>query len=114
MELVSHEGTDVDRCVSCGGVWFDALEDEKLLSRSAAIDTGDKEAGAKYNPVDRIKCPVCPNSSLLRMVDSRQPHIGFESCPTCYGRFFDAGEFRDFADYSLADLIKNLFAVEHK
>jgi len=35
-----------------------------------------------------------------------------KSCPTCYGRFFDAGEFRDLAHYSLADVIKGLFATE--
>lgn len=114
MERVRFETTEVDRCTACGGLWFDLLEDEKLLSKAAEIDTGSAETGARHNPIDRIRCPVCPNSQLLRMVDHRQPHIWFESCPTCHGRFFDAGEFRDLAHYTPWDLIKGFFANERK
>lgn len=114
MERVTLEGTTIDRCVSCGGLWFDLLEDEELLPKAAKLDTGSPEIGAQYNTIDRIKCPVCANSALLRMVDHRQPHIWFESCPTCHGRFFDAGEFRDLASYSLLDVIKDFFSEERK
>lgn len=105
MEPVTIEGTDVDRCVSCKGLWFNMLEDEKLLSNAQEIDIGDRKTGAKNNPIDHINCPVCANTPMVRMVDNRQPHIWFESCPSCYGRYFDAGEFRDLAKHSLADVI---------
>jgi Zn-finger nucleic acid-binding protein len=114
MERVTLEGTTVDRCTHCGGLWFDVLADEKLLHKAKALDTGNPQTGAEYNAVGRIKCPVCPNSQLLRMVDHRQPHIWFESCPTCHGRFFDAGEFRDLASYSLSDLVKSFFSQERQ
>jgi hypothetical protein len=39
------------------------------------------------------------------MVDAEQPHIHFESCKYCYGRFFDAGEVRDLAEPGVAALI---------
>jgi uncharacterized protein len=109
MERVTLEGTEVDRCVSCKGLWFDMLEDKTLLSNAKAVDIGESEAGAKNNPLNRINCPVCPDTPMVRMVDYRQPHIWFESCPSCYGRYFDAGEFRDLAKYSLADVIRDLF-----
>ena len=39
-------------------------------------------------------------------------HLGrFESCKTCYGRFYDAGEFRDFAEITVEDVVKR-FAVK--
>lgn len=114
MEQVTVEAAEVNRCVSCKGLWFDMLEDEQLISKAKAIDTGDKKAGAKSNSIDRINCPVCPNTPMVRMVDNRQPHIWFESCPSCYGRFFDAGEFRDLAKHSLSDVIRDLFTSERK
>ncbi|WP_211369490.1 hypothetical protein [Pseudoxanthomonas kalamensis] len=46
------------------------------------------------------------------MVDPQQPHIWFESCKYCYGRFYDAGEFRDYAEHDLADWIKSWKAPE--
>jgi Zn-finger nucleic acid-binding protein len=105
---------EVDRCVSCKGLWFEMLADQNMLWKATAIDTGDEKVGAKYNAVDRIDCPVCPNTRMLRMVDNRQPHVWFESCPSCYGRFFDAGEFRDLAEHSLSDVIRDLFTKERK
>jgi Zn-finger nucleic acid-binding protein len=114
MEDVILDGTEVDRCISCKGLWFGMLKDEKLLSTATTIDTGDRKVGAQYNAIDRIDCPVCPNTPMRRMVDNRQSHIWFESCPSCYGRFFDAGEFRDLAKHSLSDLIRDLFKGERK
>lgn len=93
MEAVTIEGIEVNRCVSCQGLWFDMLEDEALRPIAAAVDTGKSATGAKYNPIDRINCPLCANTQPLRMVDPQQSHIWFESFPSCYGRFFDAGEF---------------------
>jgi len=110
MEKVSVSAGVVDRCTKCMGLWLDNLEHQEMKSFAAAVDIGDAAVGAQYNEVDNIKCPVCPNSKLIRMVDPKQSHIWFESCPTCYGRFFDAGEFRDLAQHTLGDFFKGLFA----
>jgi hypothetical protein len=29
----------------------------------------------------------------------------------CFGRYYDAGEFRDFAEYGLDEFLRNLFAA---
>jgi Zn-finger nucleic acid-binding protein len=110
MEVVTTESGAVDRCTACGGMWFDRLEVGKQAAFAAVVDTGDAARGARYNTVDRISCPVCANSPLTRMVDNDQPHIWFESCPSCNGRFFDAGEFRDLNERSLGDLIRKFTA----
>ncbi|MFS1702092.1 zf-TFIIB domain-containing protein [Alteromonas sp. AMM-1] len=98
----------IERCRSCGGLWFDVLEhaDHKVIAK--AIDTGDKELGALYNDTRDIHCPVCVNTRMLKMTDSAQTHIQFESCPGCHGRFYDAGEFADFAQLTISDVLKRV------
>ncbi len=108
MERLSFPAAEVDRCSGCQGIWFDMLEHEDLRDQAAVLDIGSAEVGAKFNSVDVIPCPVCPNTTMIRMVDIEQPHIWFESCPVCFGRFFDAGEYRDLADRSIGDFFKRL------
>jgi Zn-finger nucleic acid-binding protein len=110
MERVAMPQGEIDRCRECQGLWFDLLEEEDLKSVAAEVDIGDADKGAQFNAIDRIKCPVCPDSPLIRMVDNRQPHIWFESCTTCYGRFLDAGEFRDYAEQTVSDWFKQFSA----
>ena len=104
-KVATHEGV-ADRCLQCRGIWFDMLEHEDMKASARVVDIGDAELGRHYNEVDRIACPVCIATPMLRMVDPQQPHIWFESCPVCYGRFYDAGEFRDFSERTLGDLLR--------
>jgi Zn-finger nucleic acid-binding protein len=51
MEVVVFEDIEVDRCVRCGGLWFDALENEELSERagSEALDAGAAWQAAMHN-----------------------------------------------------------------
>jgi len=113
MEQVSFQGIEVDRCTTCKGLWFDLLEHERLshIPGAEALDVGDPETGALFNETDRIRCPRC-GAGMIRMVDVHQPHIWYESCSGCFGVFFDAGEFKDFKQHSLGDLVRRLRARE--
>jgi Zn-finger nucleic acid-binding protein len=115
METVVCEEIEVDRCVNCRGIWFDMLEAEHLkrIEGSEAIDVGDPTLGKSLNEIDRIQCPKC-NEPMLRMVDRTQPHIWYESCPLCYGLYFDAGEFADFKEETILDIFRDLKAGERK
>ncbi len=97
---------EVDRCGGCGGLWFDLLEHEDLKRSGTAetLDSGDARTGERYNQVGLISCPV-DGQPMVRMVDKAQPGLWLESCPVCYGTFFDAGEFREYADERLRDMI---------
>ncbi|NOZ51535.1 MAG: zf-TFIIB domain-containing protein [Gammaproteobacteria bacterium] len=110
MEKVVFSTIEIDRCIHCGGMWFDMLKHEKLkkIRGSEAIDIGNKALGKQYNEVDRIHCPVC-KTPMIRMVDKDQHHLWYEACGTCYGVYFDAGEFKDYKKETLLDAIKDLF-----
>ncbi len=115
MEKMTFAGVEVDRCLNCRGLWLDALEADKLrqIKGSESIDSGDPKVGKQYNKVDDVRCPHC-NVEMLRMVDPGQSHLWFESCPQCYGVFFDAGEFRDYRDQTLLDWFRGLFTRQRK
>lgn len=113
MERVEFERIEIDRCTVCRGIFFDSMEAERLkkLPGSEAIDVGDAELGKQRNDQGRIRCPR-DTTWMVRVVDPKQPHIWTETCPVCFGAFFDAGEFRDFKQETLGDLVKSWFARE--
>ena len=112
-EKVIHGSIEVDRCCECKGIWFDMLEAEHLkdIEGSDVIDTGDPKLAKKNNEMKHVKCPVC-HGEMVGMVNPQQPHVWFESCPVCYGIFFDAGEFIDYKEETIMDFFRDLFAKE--
>lgn len=115
MEKVSFATHEIDRCTGCKGLWFDMLEHEDLkkIAGSETIDIGDPEEGKKHNDQFKVLCPKC-HIPMVKMVDMNQRHIWYETCHTCFGVFFDAGEFRDYKEESFLDYFKDLFAKERK
>jgi len=109
MEPVRHGEVEVDRCSRCNGLWFDAGEVEALAhaSSAAAIDIGDARTGRQLNPIHDYRCPRC-GGEVARLADPAQPHISYESCLSCGGSFFDAGEFRDLSELTFTDFLKRL------
>jgi Zn-finger nucleic acid-binding protein len=108
MEAVRFEDTEVDRCVRCGGLWFDAMEHEELKLRpgSETIDTGPAWMASIHDTQTKVLCPV-DGALMSRMVHKAQPDIWIESCPACHGTFFDAGEFTDFKQQAITELLRH-------
>ena len=103
-EQITYGYVEVDRCTNCKGLWFDMMEKEDLLKLegSEAVDIGPGQVSEEYNQLRNINCPSC-NQAMIPMVDKDQFHIKYESCPSCYGVFFDAGEFRDLKEHTVAE-----------
>lgn len=99
-----------NKCENCAGLWFpqSGHEEAKKIKNAAAIDTVDTNASKAYNPLNKINCPEC-SQKMIRMVDKDQFHIEYESCPSCYGAFFDAGEFADLTEHTALEKVKQLF-----
>ena len=113
MEQVLVDGTEIDRCSSCHGLWFDAGELAKVRTKevAAAIDIGDVATGKQQNEIEHYRCPRCAGP-MNRLVDPQQTHIWFEQCGSCHGSFFDAGELTDLATVSVSDFFKRLVTPE--
>lgn len=109
MESVTFEEITVDRCTQCLGIWFDEFERERLKEMKGAdiIDVGQEAQDSVLNQMKHVRCPNC-QAQMIPMVDVKQPHIWYESCPVCYGAFFDAGEFKDYKHESIGDLFKRI------
>ena len=113
MEQVLVDGTEIDRCTSCYGLWFDAGELAKVRTKEVAstIDIGDVTTGKQQNEIERYRCPRC-GGPMNRLVDPKQTHIWFEQCGSCHGSFFDAGELTDLATVSVSDFFKRFVTPE--
>jgi Zn-finger nucleic acid-binding protein len=109
MRAMQVERTEVDRCTACEGLWFDALEENDFREKSS-IDTLDPPgavAAAGRNEQRRVDCPRC-HSPMIRMLDRRTRSVWYESCPVCYGKFFDAGEFRAIQPRTMMDVLRGM------
>lgn len=109
MEHVFYNRIEVDRCTSCGGLWFqpDELRDLRndVWLADYIIDTGDKSVGKKANALKDYHCPMC-NESMQQESDPEQPHITYESCPNGHGTYLDSGEFTDLVKKTFWDKFK--------
>ena len=109
MESVVFHDIAVDRCTSCRGLWFDALEKDHLdlLKDSASIDVGVPSAIAASLPM-HMNCPVC-HTRMFEMADQAKPSIHFAACKVCYGLFFDAGKYREHKEAGVMGFCRELF-----
>lgn len=110
MKQIDVEGVVVDRCQKCGGLWFDALEKDKLLSDRKAVDAIDTDPSGIGRHLDAMTNIACPRdrSTLVRTSDPQQRHIHYESCTVCGGLFLDPGELKDLSRFSLLERLKTL------
>lgn len=109
MERVSFEGTTIDRCTGCYGIWFDALELQAIIKHRGArkLDVGSSEVGREMDETSRIDCPHC-RGPMARLVNSRHPEVRYEHCSVCGGSFLDAGELRTLQERTLGELMDDL------
>jgi Zn-finger nucleic acid-binding protein len=113
MRPLQIDETQIDRCETCYGVWFDASERLKVVSNKKladVIDIGDAAVGAEQDKITEADCPRC-GTPMQHRKHPDQKHIGYERCDECGGSFFDAGELRDLSSLSIGDIFKSIFRV---
>ena len=97
MRIQRFPENDAYRCEGCKGLWLPAMAHEQLEERAEQIDAGQYQ-GVSAPETRTLMCPRCELLPLIRMVDVEQPGLHFESCKDCYGRYYDAGEFREVSE----------------
>lgn len=112
MEQVRISEIEIDRCTRCRGIWFD--QQEQSLIRNARgshkADIGHQAIGEYYNGIRDIQCPRCHVAMREEELRRGRIPIRIETCPKCNGSYFDAGEFREFAEPTILEFVKDLFA----
>lgn len=104
LEPVVVDGTEVDRCRVCGGVWFDKGELGQtlrqatrmlgpLVAEGSAPTPPRGPAAALANDPDRVR-GACPRDKrrLLPIQSARCPDLTVDECATCGGIWLDGGE----------------------
>jgi len=112
MDKVDANGIVLDRCVTCGAVWFDAKELEQLQKNKAAaidIDIGPITRSSVPIRTKNLRCPR-DNEALSENEYPTQSHIHIMECKVCGGHLLDAGEFKDMTSFTLGEKLKNFFS----
>jgi Zn-finger nucleic acid-binding protein len=95
MIVVEYQKIELDYCLNCEGVWFDAGELNLLLecSKLASPDLAIKNI-VTLPPVEPtgkpLKCPICRQG--MKQVAIGQPVINIDVCVSEEGLWFDGGE----------------------
>jgi len=84
---LQYMGVTVDRCVQCGGVWFDGGELERVLEVAAEGLTAPEGA-----PQSERLCPRCVEHMLT--FEYPGTRVKVDLCGKCHGLWLDHGEFR--------------------
>lgn len=89
---------EVDKCMRCQGMWFDAGEARTIKHHGIEhlIDDIQPIGDVDYNAKTEIKCPYCEVTMLSKEYKNDRSLI-YEVCPLCYGTFMDAGELLKFS-----------------
>jgi Zn-finger nucleic acid-binding protein len=93
MNQFSVQGVTVERCSSCGGIWFDARELGQLLAEDAQHVASLRRGGDQGELGG--KRGFCPRdaSELLRVYSSIDRSVILDACADCRGIWLDGGEF---------------------
>ena len=84
--------TTVDRCRSCGGIWFDETELETLLEENAASLRPLRSS--KSDDLRNRQTAACPRDGevLVRVCSAKKHAVVLDTCPRCQGIWLDGGE----------------------
>jgi Zn-finger nucleic acid-binding protein len=107
---MSVEDTEIDRCPTCGGIWFDLGELRRLLGGDGLEkeDLLKKDKAQAHVDVHTRTAPRCPRDGFAMMTirDSQQRHVAYELCMMCGGIFLDSGELRDLSKFTLVEKLR--------
>lgn len=124
MMVVEHQRIELDYCLRCSGVWFDAQELDLLISVLSNENKSYSQSdlltpqSAKVNEGHR-KCPVC-GRRMDKVWLGKEPRVLIDSCPHGDGLWFDGGELhqimhqiKDDGKHDVISFLSETFKAEH-
>jgi Zn-finger nucleic acid-binding protein len=93
MIVVEYRQIEIDYCIKCSGIWFDAGELELLLKTTGLGSTGLptlEGTPGETRSHGRRKCPIC--GQKMGEVPLGKPAIHVDICRRGDGIWFDGGE----------------------
>ncbi len=96
MIIVEHQKIELDYCLQCSGVWFDASELDLLIAalknQGAQLSTGGLLTPQTTQVKEaKRKCPDCGHA-MDKVWLGNSPKVLIDSCPQGHGLWFDGGE----------------------
>jgi Zn-finger nucleic acid-binding protein len=113
MDKVRVERITIDRCATCGAIWFDMNELQTLVKANKdalrAADVGPTERADKAMRTKNLACPR-DGAKLVEQAFPDQSHIMVMKCGACRGMLLDAGEAKDVVSYTLLERVRTFFS----
>jgi uncharacterized protein len=110
METIEVEDIAIDRCPTCGGMWFDLGELRQLLNADGLEkeDLLREDKARSHVDVHNRKVVCCPRDgfAMMKIHDATQRHIEYELCMQCGGIFLDSGELLDLDKFTLLERLR--------
>ncbi len=96
MIVVEHQKIELDYCVKCSGVWFDAGELELFLETMNLAKNSLSPQNLLSSPETRTsekkrKCPIC-SKKMKKTTIGEEPKVLIDACTKGDGLWFDGGE----------------------
>ncbi|HEY86869.1 MAG TPA: zf-TFIIB domain-containing protein [Dehalococcoidia bacterium] len=96
MIVVEHEKIELDYCMSCSGVWFDAEELELLLEamklEGTSLSVDNILTTPETKSVEKKRnCPIC-GKKMKKATVGHEPQVIIDACSRGDGLWFDSGE----------------------
>ena len=84
---------EVDKCDSCGGLWFDKGELTRLAKIIEPTTIEIRKIPNKETQLKALSCPSCSNMQLMLKADHpRDSKVIIDYCPKCHAIWLDKGE----------------------
>ena len=104
LKLTKYKGIEVDRCVSCEGMWLDYPELDQL--EDTVLDADEQKGTMITRPGDsEISCPQCQGP--MQRFRYRYDELWLDVCAEEHGFWLDKGEEKRVLEM-MEERIKNL------
>ncbi len=119
LKTIKVGGMEIEISESCGGAFFDNSEldkfkDPKSVRGSELVKHLRQFKNTSLNEKERIKCPKCENTVMMRRYFSPLKVLEIDECPGCAGIWLDTAELSKLHENHLTERERALLRVEMK